>query len=234
MPAVTPIRSSPTPPPSASPGTASPTTTAPTVAPTATLATGHPLTFADNGAAVALTVGQHLDLLLPPDGLGAWDRPILDGTGLTITSAAGGYPSNSPLQVTFTAMAAGDAPIRTGTDLACFHTTPKCLPPQRQWSVTVHITAAGATSAVALCRTRFATVIASDMWTIRAARGPFGPRPATPAPDPFATYAPDQAVALCLIPGDSGGLKQVVAIVVADRTVIPMWTQNGDAITPPS
>jgi hypothetical protein len=139
MPAVTPVRSSPTPPPSASPGTASPTPTAPNVAPTATLATGRTLTFADNGAAVTLSVGQQVDLLLPESGLGAWDRPILDGAALTITTISGGYPSSTPLRVTFTARAAGVAAIRTGTDLACFHTTPKCLPPVMVWSATVHI-----------------------------------------------------------------------------------------------
>jgi len=233
-PAVTPIRSSPTPPPSASPGTASPTATAANEAPKATISAGHTLTFADNGAAVALTVGQHLDLVLPPDGLGAWDRPIIDGTGLTITTISGGYPSSTPLRVTFTAQSAGDATIRTGTDLACFHTNPKCLPPVRVWSVTVHVTNAAETSALALCQTRFATVLAADMWTVRAARGPFGPLPATPLPDPFATYSPDQAVALCLLPGDGGGLEGVVALVSTDRKVIPMWTQNGDAITPPT
>src|ERR1019366_235025 len=80
MPAVTPVRSSPTPPPSASPGAGSPTPTSPNVAPTAAFPAGHTLTFADNGAVVALRVGQHLDLLLPESGFGAWDRPIIDGT----------------------------------------------------------------------------------------------------------------------------------------------------------
>jgi hypothetical protein len=234
MPAVTPIRSSPTAPPSASPGTALQTPTAPNVAPTATISVGHTLTSADNGTAVALTVGQHLDLVLTPDALGAWDRPIIDGTSLAITTVSGGYPSSTPLRVTFTAQSAGDATIRTGTDLACFHTTPKCLPPVMLWSVTVHITDAAESSALALCQTHFATVLAADMWTVRAARGPFGPLPATPLPDPFATYSPDQAVALCLIPGDGGALERVVALVSADRKVIPMWTQNGDAITPPT
>jgi hypothetical protein len=233
-PAVTIIQTSPTPPPSASPGTASPIPTAPNVAPTATVSAGHTLTFADNGAAVLLTVGQHLDLILPPDGLGAWDRPIIDGTGLAITAVSGGYPSSTPLHATFTARTAGDATIRTGTDLACFHTTPKCLPPVMLWSVTVHVTSAAETSALALCQTQFATVLAADMWTVRAARGPFGPHPSTPLPDPFATYIPDQAVALCLLPGAAGGLERVVALVPADRKVIPMWTQNGDTIMPPS
>ena len=133
------MRSSPAPPPSASPGTASPTPTTPNVAPTATFPAGHTLTFADNGAAVRLRVGQAVDLLLPESNLGAWDRPIIDGTALTITTMSGGYPSSTPLQVTFTAKDAGVATIRTGTDLACFHTTPKCLPPVMLWSVTVHI-----------------------------------------------------------------------------------------------
>jgi hypothetical protein len=139
MPAVPPIQTSPTPPPSASPGTASPTQTSPNVAPTATFAADQTLSFADNGAAVALRVGQHVDLLLPESGLGAWDRPIIDGTALTITTISGGYPSSTPLRVTFTARAAGVATIRTGTDLACFHTTPKCLPPMMAWSATVQM-----------------------------------------------------------------------------------------------
>jgi hypothetical protein len=144
MPAMTPVSTSPTPPPTTPGGNPSPTPTSPNAEPTATFSAGHTLTFADNGAAVAVTVGQHLDLLLPPDsGLGAWDRPIIDGASLTITSASGGYPSDTPLRVTFTALAAGDATIRTGTDLACFHTTPKCLPPVMGWSVTVHITGGG-------------------------------------------------------------------------------------------
>ena len=179
-------------------------------------------------------MGQHLDLILPPDGLGAWDRPIIDGTSLAITAVSGGYPSSTPLHATFTARTAGDATIRTGTDLACFHTTPKCLPPVMLWSVTVHVTSAAETSALALCQTQFATVLAADMWTVRAARGPFGPHPSTPLPDPFATYVPDQAVALCLLPGAAGGLERVVALVPTDRKVIPMWTQNGDTIMPPS
>ena len=231
-PAVTSVQTSP-PPPSASPGTASLTPTAPSVAPKATISAGHTLTFADNGAVIALTVGQHLDLVLAPDGLGAWDRPIIDGTGLAITAVSGGYPSSIPLRVTFTAQSTGDATIRTFTDLACFHTTPKCLPPVMLWSVTVHATNAAQTSAFALCQSHFATVLAADMWTVRAARGPFGPRPTTPLPDPFAGYSPDQAVALCLRPGDAGGLKRVVALVSADGKAVPMWSQNGDAITVP-
>ena len=139
MPAVTLVAPSPTPPPSAPPGTASLTPPAPDPGPTSTLTAGHILTFADNGTTVTLTVGQRLDLVLPPDGFGSWDRPTIDGTALTITTASGGYPSTNPLHVTFTALAPGDATIRTSTDLACFHTTPKCLPPQRLWSATVHI-----------------------------------------------------------------------------------------------
>jgi hypothetical protein len=220
-------------PPSGSPGTASPSPTAPSVAPTATISAGRTLTFADNGAAVTLRVGQAVDLVLPQSGIGAWDRPTIDGTALAITAVSGGYPSSTPLRVRFIARTAGDATIRTGTDLACFHTTPKCLPPVMLWSVTVHIANAAGTSAVALCQTQFATVLAADMWTVRAARGPFGPIPTTPLPDPFAIYSPDQAVAVCLLPGGAGGLERVVALVSTDRNVIPMWTQNGDAITPP-
>jgi hypothetical protein len=113
----------------------------PVDSPTETLGVGHTLGSADNGALVVLTVGQHLDLVLQPlDAQANWVPTKVQGTGLVTVSTSGGYPSNSPLQVTFAAIAAGDATITTGTDMACFHQKPPCLPPVDEWSATVHIT----------------------------------------------------------------------------------------------
>jgi hypothetical protein len=109
--------------------------------PTETLGAGHTLGVADRGALVVLKVGQHIDLVLQPlDAQANWVPTKVEGTGLVTVSTGGGYPSNSPLQVTFAATTAGNATITTGTDMACFHQKPPCLPPVDEWSATVHIT----------------------------------------------------------------------------------------------
>jgi hypothetical protein len=96
---------------------------------------------ADNGALVVLTVGQHIDLLLQPlDAQANWVPTKVQGTGLVTVSTSGGYPGDTPLQVTFAATTAGEATITTGTDMACFHEEPPCLPPVFEWSATVHVT----------------------------------------------------------------------------------------------
>jgi hypothetical protein len=94
------------------------------------------VTETSDGAVVALTVGQHVMLELPPE----WTPPKLSGAGLGVVAQSGGYPSGQPLRATLVAVTVGTAYIDSGTDYACLHQTPRCLPPVKQLRVTVKIT----------------------------------------------------------------------------------------------
>jgi hypothetical protein len=131
-----PVTTSPTPLPDAGPSTSTPP-----LPPPPTFPADHALTVADNGAVVSATVGQQVRLLLRADGVpGNWDVPKLQGAAVTMSAHSGGYPTTAPLRATLLAAAPGTATVTTATDLACFHTSPACLPPVLGWTVTVRVT----------------------------------------------------------------------------------------------
>ncbi|MGH3265551.1 MAG: hypothetical protein ACRDNS_26555 [Trebonia sp.] len=108
--------------------------------PTRTVSAAQTVTEAETGVLVTMRVGQRLHVLLqPPRGLGNWTKLALNGHGLTIVSARGGYPTTQALDVVLEAVAPGDSHVVTGTDMACLHTTPPCLPPQLEWAVNVRV-----------------------------------------------------------------------------------------------
>jgi hypothetical protein len=96
----------------------------------------------DDGAAVALRIGQHLVLTLA----GSWTPPRAApapgalGSPLR-TDASHGYPNPSPATAQFSAVGIGTVQIDAVTDAACLHTRPRCLMAQRTFTVTVHVLA---------------------------------------------------------------------------------------------
>lgn len=67
-----------------------------------------------------------------------WDPPISSAPGvLRRQSSTGGYPTSAPVDAVFKAAAFGSADITAASDAACFHTSPQCMMPTRQW--TVHV-----------------------------------------------------------------------------------------------
>jgi transposase len=95
------------------------------------------LTSSDNGATVLARPGQQISVTLQP-ALGNWVRPQISGQGvLRPVSVSDGYPSPRPLHAVYLALTRGEASIATQTDLACFHTTPRCGAPAQGWRVKV-------------------------------------------------------------------------------------------------
>ena len=104
-------------------------------------ATDQPLTVAANGAHLLLHVGQHRRVNLVPRGVpGNFDPLTASPQGIvTISDESGGYPGDNPLVATITAMAPGITRLTTQSDLACFHSSPPCLPPQYAWTLDVTV-----------------------------------------------------------------------------------------------
>jgi hypothetical protein len=94
----------------------------------------------DNGAAVALRIGQHLVLTLT----GSWTAPEAAPAPGAVesplrTEARRGYPDPPPATAQFSAVAVGTAQVVAVTDAACLHTEPRCLMAGRSFTVTVHV-----------------------------------------------------------------------------------------------
>lgn len=90
----------------------------------------------DSGTTVRLALGQRLRVRLSRD---TWDPPVSSADGVAVRrSSSGGYPSDQPVDATFEAVGKGSADVTATSDAACFHTEPRCMMPQRQWSV--HVT----------------------------------------------------------------------------------------------
>jgi hypothetical protein len=94
----------------------------------------------DNGAAVALRIGQHLVLTLT----GSWTAPRAAPAPGALesplrTDARRGYPDPPPATAQFSAVAVGTAQVVAVTDAACLHTEPRCLMAGRSFTVTVHV-----------------------------------------------------------------------------------------------
>lgn len=99
------------------------------------------LGVAADGRSVTMRVGDVLAVrLVPPNGSQNWDRlTASDPNVMTVRSSSGGYPGRSPLMATVVAAAVGRSRLSTQSDQSCLHTTPRCLPPQVGWSVTVTV-----------------------------------------------------------------------------------------------
>jgi hypothetical protein len=95
-----------------------------------------PVIQADNGKTFQLTVGQQITVVLDTPPM-MWDQPTAHGSAVTRVSASGGYPGTTPAQAVFRAVSPGTAQLTSVTDMQCLHATPRCLPPQQIWSVSV-------------------------------------------------------------------------------------------------
>jgi hypothetical protein len=95
-----------------------------------------PVTQADNGKTFRLTVGQQLTVVLAKSPM-MWDQPTAHGSAVARVSSSGGYPGTTPAMAVFRAVSPGTAQVTSATDMQCLHATPRCLPPQQIWSITV-------------------------------------------------------------------------------------------------
>jgi hypothetical protein len=102
---------------------------------------GTSLTLADNGAAVRVSTGQTVTVVLGHGAL-TWHVPVAIGTAVRRTSASGGYPGKTPARAAFRAEQPGRAVLTSVDDLACLHSHPACMVAQQSWRVTVIVTAA--------------------------------------------------------------------------------------------
>lgn len=97
------------------------------------------LTAADSGSTVTVAIGARIEVRLDPNG-GSYDPPTVDNSAtFAERTHGGGYPANTAAVAEFQALARGTAQISSQTDLACLHTTPRCLPPQREFRVTISV-----------------------------------------------------------------------------------------------
>ncbi len=94
------------------------------------------LSEASTGETVRMRVGNSVQVDLPAD----YVAPRSNGTALRRESATGGYPTGEPVRAQFRASSAGTVELAAGTDYACLHTEPRCMLPQRSWTVSVVVT----------------------------------------------------------------------------------------------
>ena len=67
----------------------------------------------------------------------SWHVPAAEGAAVRRVTASGGYPAQQPARALFLAVQPGSATLSTVDDTACLHAHPACLPPPREWRVTV-------------------------------------------------------------------------------------------------
>lgn len=92
----------------------------------------------DSGRTIHVSRGDVIKVRLPGGSMGGYHRPrTSDGEVVERTSASGGYPSDDQARARFVARHRGTAELTSYTDYRCLHTDPRCLPPQREW--TVHV-----------------------------------------------------------------------------------------------
>lgn len=92
------------------------------------------LTNADSGRSITVAVGTVIRVRLQPE-LGNYVPPTSTSSAVRREASSGGYPSNHPVDATFTAVAAGKADLSATTDAPCLHQQPSCMIPQKQWQV---------------------------------------------------------------------------------------------------
>ena len=85
------------------------------------------------GVAVLLHAGASVRVVLRADFV----VPGAEGTAVTRTAAAGGFPSGQPIEATFIGLRPGRADLVSMTDYLCLHSTPRCSLPQQIWRVHV-------------------------------------------------------------------------------------------------
>lgn len=111
-------------------------TSAPSVAaPTCTV--WH-LRESDSGRTVHVDRGDFVRVRLPGGAAGGFHRPrTSDRDILRRRWADGGYPSDADARAEFRARHRGTADLTAYDDYVCLHSSPPCLPPQREWIVHV-------------------------------------------------------------------------------------------------
>jgi hypothetical protein len=92
----------------------------------------------DAGKKVRLRPGQQLRV-----ELGADFRPVSvsDEDVLRPLTLTGGYPTSEPLIAVLAAVSPGDIFLSSSTDFACLYETMPCSMPQREWRLSVTVTA---------------------------------------------------------------------------------------------
>lgn len=84
-----------------------------------------------------MDIGGRVHIDLSPNG-GNYDQPHTDSPRvLHEDNHSGGYPATSAAVADFTVIGLGTAQITSQTDYVCLHTTPPCVPPQREFIVTI-------------------------------------------------------------------------------------------------
>jgi hypothetical protein len=93
----------------------------------------------DNGGRIHVREGDDIVVRLPGGAAGGFHRArSTDRSRVRRTAARGGYPSDHRAVARFTAVGKGRANLTSMNDYRCLHTTPPCLPPQREW--VAHVT----------------------------------------------------------------------------------------------
>jgi hypothetical protein len=99
--------------------------------------------LAQDGQTVTLQTGQRLHVVLAAN----WTPPQAQSSGDSVTAAlqplrtdgTRGFPAAKVGAAEFTAVRTGSAVVTAHTDFACLHTTPRCLPPQQSFTLTVRV-----------------------------------------------------------------------------------------------
>jgi N-methylhydantoinase B/oxoprolinase/acetone carboxylase alpha subunit len=109
-----------------------------TATPASASTTTRHLHESDSGRTIHVSRGDVIKVRLPGGSAGGYHRPrTSDGHVVQRTNASGGYPSGDVARGRFVARHRGNADLTSYTDYRCLHTQPRCLPPQREW--TVHV-----------------------------------------------------------------------------------------------
>jgi hypothetical protein len=95
------------------------------------------LTAADNGASIAVRIGQLITVDLGGRGVMSYHQPHASGTTLERLWASGGYPARRGAMAGFRAVRTGTSNLVSITDARCLHVSPRCAFPQISWRVTV-------------------------------------------------------------------------------------------------
>lgn len=93
------------------------------------------LTNDDSGRTITVAVGTVIRVRLQPE-LGNYTPPTSGRPSVVRReSSRGGYPSDQPVDASFTAISTGGSELTTTTDAQCLHQQPRCMIPQKQWVV---------------------------------------------------------------------------------------------------
>ncbi len=94
---------------------------------------------ADSGRTRTVHAGTKIQLVLNPTA-GSYDPPPVDRSGvLGEDGHHGGFSESTTAVADFTALTSGTATGTSQTDVGCLHSTPRCLPPQRGFTLAVMV-----------------------------------------------------------------------------------------------